>query len=149
MKKYDTMDALTGLFERLKGGSLVAVSAGKIQGTVRLIIENRSRLAAIPDSWGRVVVTLTDCRRFAFRSDDFGYGADFMDMADRLRPLLRSASRREQVCEVVCSSGLMHGTLEMSAAGFTLMLGGGRTPGYDEFIGELEMSEGAAYSKAS
>ncbi len=149
MKNYDTVDALAGLFECLKGGSLVAISEGPNQGTVRMIVENRVLLSGIADSWGRVVVTLKDCRRFAFRSENPGPGVDLMDLASRTCPALITARKRADVCEVFCLCGTVHGTLEMTSDDFSIMLGSGRVLELDEFLEELDMRGDTSYAMAT
>lgn len=105
-------------------------------GSVRLIVEDKHRFSAIPDSWGRVVVILKGCSRFALVASD--NGADLMMRVARDRPRLGAVNVREGLCEVFCSFGLMQGTLVMDPAALTLVLGGGRTIDADAFAGEMD-----------
>jgi hypothetical protein len=149
MMHDDSTDTLAGLFHLLKGGTLVAISAGRVQDSVRMIVENRSRLSGIADSWGRVVVTLTGCRRFSFRTEGSVPGVDLIELTGRLKPSLITVKNRIDFCEVGCSCGLMHGTLEIAAEEFSIMLGSGRILRFDEFLEELDRRGDVSYARAS
>lgn len=149
MMHDDTTDTLAAFFHLLKGGTLVALSHGREQDSVRMIVENRPRLAGIADSWGRVVLTLKDCRRFVFRTEDDAPGVDLFELSGTLKPSLLTVKKRAEFCEVGCSCGLMYGSLEIAAEGFSIMLGSGRILRFDEFLEELNRHDGASYAKAS
>lgn len=149
MMHHDTSDMLAGLFYLLKGGTLVAISEGKIQGSVRMIVENRSLLSGIADSWGRVVVTMTGCRRFSFRTASSATGVNLLEHSGELKPSIVTVEMREGFCEIGCSCGLMHGTLEIAADGFSIMLGSGRILRLDEFLEELDLHGDVSYARAS
>lgn len=130
MKK---MTSAAQVFELLQGCSLGAISACARDGTVRLIVEGRERFAAIPDSWGRVMIILTGCSRFACVAPVNG-----LEAWVRVRPRLGPVSVRDGVCEVSCSSGLMRGVLRMDPSAMTLVLGGGRKIAVESLRDELD-----------
>lgn len=125
----------------LSGGMLVALSGARQGGAVRMLIEHRSLLADIEDSWGRLVVTFPECRRLTFRSETPGEHESLDTVLAMRKPELCGARVVNDRVELHFRMGAAHGLIEVEAPDFELTLGGGRVLSYSEFKYELEHHE--------
>lgn len=129
-------DELARLFDALHGGHIIG-AARPSPGCIRLVVENKTALGLVPDSWQRLVVTLRGCEHFAFITDRTRRVVDEAGavMARRLRIL--SAGVDDGLVAITCDTPLERGVLRLDPIAFTIMLGCGRVVDVMPLLAEM------------
>ncbi len=117
---------LASLFDALREGVIVGATSHR-QGVVRLVVENKYALGRIADSWQRLVVTLTGCDTFKYEPSAPGARQEDPKTIGARALRIRAARCESGLVRIVCDTPLGSGVLQVTAASFALMLGGGRT----------------------
>ena len=106
----------------------VARVGGRVPGEVRIEIEADYLRTRFVDPGGRFVITLQDCRTFAFQqwSSPENPVTNLQEIA-ALRLWILSADVADDYCVVQCTQGDNGGTLKVSAQDASLALDNGRT----------------------
>lgn len=141
--KAAAIDEMIAVLNALREGVIVAATRHQ-PGVVRFVVENKSALSRVADSWMRLVVTLRDCDAFRFeprRRVDATLDDPKHVGARQLR--IVSARRAGDMIEIECATAIESGLLRLSAAQFGLMLGGGRTVSADALLGDLSHATAA------
>ena len=118
----------------LHDGTIAGVS-GRVPGEVRIEIEADYLRTRFVDPGVRFVITLQDCRTFAFQqwSSAENLVTDLQEIA-ALRLWILSADVAEDYCVVHCTQGDKGGTLKVSARDASLALDSGRTLTLEEIL---------------
>lgn len=135
MNTNDSSKHLANFFGTLSGGMLVAIS-GKTEGALKLLIEHKTLLENVAESWGRLVVIFPGCSRLTFRTEA-SRAEPLETLLPREKPELCGARFVKESCEIHFRLGTAHGLLEIEAPRFEIMLGGGRKLTLDDFLDEV------------